>query len=458
MGDINDDIIKRYREGSLTGPERNALEKKALNDPFLADALEGVESISAEDFNSDLSSLSKKIKRDSDISWFTPLRIAAGVLLLIGAGSLFYWINDSEPELLANKESAQADTLMSQVDSTTSTLLALEDAKPIEQPQGQAGASTSAEKSSADILDKAKAGEALKQDAQPIVTEPALAQGRDADEVSKEELTDDLAEEEKIAQIEVEARELAKDKAALKKVSPTAGADVKQDDQRERSLRGEDQSVASRFSTQNVTQNITGQVTSKDDGSPIPGVNVMVKGTTQGTVTDAQGNYSLPSQGESTTLEFSYIGMKTVDTKVSNTLRNNVQMTEDATKLSEVVVTGMNLQKNPVNQDYQPVLKLASPKGGIRAYNRYLEKNVKYSAEARAKKVKGKVTIGFTITTDGLLTDFSVIKSLGYGCDEELIRLVKEGPAWSPSTQDDVAVESEVKVRLKFDSEKAGKE
>ena len=182
MGDINDDIIKRYREGSLTGPERNALEKKALNDPFLADALEGVESISAEDFNSDLSSLSKKIKRDSDISWFTPLRIAAGVLLLIGAGSLFYWINDSEPELLANKESAQADTLMSQVDSTTSTLLALEDAKPIEQPQGQAGASTSAEKSSADILDKAKAGEALKQDAQPIVTEPALAQGRDADE------------------------------------------------------------------------------------------------------------------------------------------------------------------------------------------------------------------------------------------------------------------------------------
>ncbi len=457
MGDINDDI-KRYREGSLTGPERNALEKKALNDPFLADALEGAESISPEDFTSDLSSLSKKITRDADISWFTPLRIAAGVLLLIGAGALFYWINDPEPELLASKESIpQADTLMSQVDSTTSTLLALEQAKPVDQQQAKASASTSAEKSSAGILDKAKAGEGLKQDAQPIVTEPAMEQGRDADEVSKEEVTDDIAEEEKIAQIEVEARELAKDKAALKKASPTGGADVKLDDQRERSLRGEDRSVASRFSTQNITQNITGQVTSKDDGSPIPGVNVMVKGTTQGTVTDAQGYYNLPFPGETTTLEFSFIGMKTVDTKVNSTFRNDVQMTEDATKLSEVVVTGMNLQKNAVNQDYEPVLKLASPKGGIRAYNRYLEKNVKYSAEARAKKVKGKVMIGFTVTTEGQLTDFSVIKSLGFGCDEELIRLVKEGPAWSPSTQDDVAVESEVKVRLKFDSEKAGK-
>ena len=44
------------------------------------------------------------------------------------------------------------------------------------------------------------------------------------------------------------------------------------------------------------TRNIFGKVTAKDDGSPLPGVNVILKRSTKGTVTDAQGNYTLPSQ------------------------------------------------------------------------------------------------------------------------------------------------------------------
>jgi hypothetical protein len=48
------------------------------------------------------------------------------------------------------------------------------------------------------------------------------------------------------------------------------------------------------------------------------------------------------------------------------------------------------------------------------------------------------------------LDEFSVLKGLGYGCDEEVIRLVKDGPKWSPTTEDDVPVESEVRVRVKF--------
>ena len=64
-------------------------------------------------------------------------------------------------------------------------------------------------------------------------------------------------------------------------------------------------------------------------------------------------------------------------------------------------------------------------------------------------KIEGKVVIEFTVTTVGLLTDFNVVRKLGYGCEEEIIRLVKEGPQWRPSYIDNEAVESLVRVKKK---------
>ncbi|MFM7851098.1 MAG: carboxypeptidase-like regulatory domain-containing protein, partial [Flammeovirgaceae bacterium] len=56
---------------------------------------------------------------------------------------------------------------------------------------------------------------------------------------------------------------------------------------------------------------ITGKVTSADDGSSLPGVNVVVKGTTNGTVTDTEGKFSITVQNASSALVFSFIGLKT---------------------------------------------------------------------------------------------------------------------------------------------------
>lgn len=85
---------------------------------------------------------------------------------------------------------------------------------------------------------------------------------------------------------------------------------------------------------------IMGKVTSAEDGSALPGVNVLLKGTTTGTVTDVQGNYliTIPSQGG--TLVFSFIGLKSQEIKIGNSNRIDVQLSVDQTNLSEVVVTG----------------------------------------------------------------------------------------------------------------------
>jgi TonB-dependent starch-binding outer membrane protein SusC len=85
---------------------------------------------------------------------------------------------------------------------------------------------------------------------------------------------------------------------------------------------------------------ITGRVTSAEDGSSLPGVNVVVKGTTNGTVTDVDGKYSLsiPSAGGS--LIFSFIGLKTSEVAVGERSILDVQLGLDVTQLSEIVVTG----------------------------------------------------------------------------------------------------------------------
>lgn len=83
---------------------------------------------------------------------------------------------------------------------------------------------------------------------------------------------------------------------------------------------------------------ISGTVTDSD-GAPLPGANVVVKGTTNGTQTDFDGNYTIDAASDAV-LVFSYIGFATQEVSVNGQTSINVQMSEDANQLSEVVVLG----------------------------------------------------------------------------------------------------------------------
>ncbi|WP_420147978.1 SusC/RagA family TonB-linked outer membrane protein [Spirosoma sp.] len=90
-------------------------------------------------------------------------------------------------------------------------------------------------------------------------------------------------------------------------------------------------------------QTISGQVTSSDDNAGLPGVSVSVKGTNQGTLTDATGNYRI-SAGANATLIFSFIGFTSIEEPVNNRSTINVQLKTDVRNLNEVVVTGYGQQ------------------------------------------------------------------------------------------------------------------
>jgi TonB-linked SusC/RagA family outer membrane protein len=89
---------------------------------------------------------------------------------------------------------------------------------------------------------------------------------------------------------------------------------------------------------------ISGTVTSAEDGSTYPGVTVMVPGTTIGAITDLDGNYSITVPDNATELEFKYVGMKTVTVAIEGRSVIDVEMEEDILGLEEVVVVGYGRQ------------------------------------------------------------------------------------------------------------------
>lgn len=92
---------------------------------------------------------------------------------------------------------------------------------------------------------------------------------------------------------------------------------------------------------------VKGVVTSADDGQPIPGVSVVVKGTTNGIITDLNGNYALTVPGNST-LVFSFVGMKSQEIEVNNRKQINVVLSSTTESIDEVVVVGYGTQKKSV--------------------------------------------------------------------------------------------------------------
>jgi len=352
------------------------------------------------------------------------LRIAAGVFLVVGSGALIYYFNSVKPEMLAlertKTDSTEATTPLS---DSSSTLLSL--AKDVSGTSDGTPVTPSPtvkqqrENPVSGVLGKASGG-AEKTDASP-----------------KAEESDQIA----AATVEEEA-EVASDPIQNEKTERTAA-------ERKRVTPAFQQKVSAQ------ERIVSGKVSSAEDGLPLPGATIIVSGTSSGTATDQQGEYSIALPSGTKSLSYSFMGMESKEIKVPVDSRLDVQLSDDPAQLSEVVVRGQPLRDGAQEEIPKPAVRLAFPAGGIRAYNKYLERSLQYPKEALAQKIKGKVTIGFVVTTSGSLRDFTVVRGLGYGCDEEVIRLVQEGPAWSPSFENDKPVESEVRVKLKFDPEKA---
>jgi TonB family protein len=439
MRDWNNDIEK-YKKGELTAAEMHALEKQALSDPFLADALEGLEHISSQEFAGDVAQLSSTIQaKKKTTPWIWPLRIAAGVILAVVG--VWWFVNqmpkDQTGSELAMQKSEELKPAPEQPAPVGDTIIATP-ATPeqnqnlaISKPKKGVVKGQPAETETAKNLENIAAAGKPTVEADKVVTEDELK------EIAPVAVRTEANEEREILPSKDDFKSVAKEAVAVEKKRTAAPA--------------MEPALAVRKTSTNET--ISGKVVSAEDGTPLPGVNVVVAETNVGTVTDMNGNYQLQSPVSRPSLSFSFIGLKTKQLNVVGS-KADVSLETDTAQLSEVVVVGYGVSRD---ENYKPFIKKAEPVGGLKAYNRYLDNDARYPLSELDKKIKGRVSLKFTVKTDGSLDEFKIVKSLGKLFDDEALRMVKEGPAWNPTTEDNVPVESEVLVRVKFDPAKAAR-
>jgi TonB-linked SusC/RagA family outer membrane protein len=98
--------------------------------------------------------------------------------------------------------------------------------------------------------------------------------------------------------------------------------------------------------------NVTGRVISGEDGTGLPGVNILVKGTSAGTISDATGNFSIAVNAADGVLVFSFVGYETQEVVLSGRTSLDITLTSDARQLKEVVVTALGIEKDKSKVGY----------------------------------------------------------------------------------------------------------
>ena len=88
-----------------------------------------------------------------------------------------------------------------------------------------------------------------------------------------------------------------------------------------------------------------------------------------------------------------------------------------------------------VDEIFTIVEESALPVGGMTAFYKYLMDNMKYPPQARRLGIEGKVTLSFVVNKNGQISDVTVLKGIGSGCDEEAIRVMNNAPDWKPGKQ-----------------------
>jgi TonB family protein len=210
---------------------------------------------------------------------------------------------------------------------------------------------------------------------------------------------------------------------------------------------------------------VKGRITTSD-GKGLPGVAIVIANSNSGTTTDMEGNYLIKvMRGKQ--LVFSFVGFKTQVIDATQNEQNVIMQTEPK-ELGEVVVaaygsepskgeaaSGQEESKLTKNGEIFTVVE-QNPEfpGGLSELGRYLGRNIRYPAPARRANVEGKVFVLFVVSKDGDIRSPKITKGIGFGCDEEALRVVLGMPRWIPGKQNGKEVNVEYSLPIKFVLEK----
>ncbi len=425
--------IQRYLSGGMSNPEMHAIEKAAMDDPLLAEAMEGYEAMEQKDWGKELAALKDKLDASENTSvapvysfrkWW---RAAAAVTILTIGVAVAYLFNKSK------KEETPA---IAQVFATDSVLAAKDDSDA--------------------AVNSIAANEA-------VTNNEVKLPGTAETEASK-----------KATILLAEAKKERSDSSFIYKPSASTTPNYNKDDIAAASNPNEDspkkESEISdtnkgynnlsnevndkRLPVQNQAGNAAGnfinaQVVTADD-KPVAFANVSVQKNRQPVYTDAKGNFKIPATDTAINGVVTSAGYIPKKFSLKNfATENKIILQQDTIHLTTIssakskTTAKAELKKNIENADTN---EDAEPTIGWDEYNNYISDNLVFPSEAKQKNIHGVVEVFVKLKNNGDISQVKVNKPLCPECDAEAIRLVKDGPKWDVKNNK----AKKAKVKIKF--------
>ncbi len=421
--------IQKYFAQQLSTAEMYALEKAALDDPFLAEAMEGYEAMGANDVDPYLAVLKNNFQEQqnakvvplSTVKKFTMWKVAAAVLVIcsgIAITFLFTGNNDGTNNTLAKTAAVQdtANTLSPQLaipDSSTKVTLEIASAEPVKSPDKNLIAQTKP----APVMDS------------NFVYRPGIPEIKNAKDIAGGGYKDDEQ----------------KNNNDISSASNAAPATLNNTEKNEALAKSPAAEIivtgyaTARKKNAITTNEFIAQVVAPDN-TPLPFANIKVTNNNEATYADVKGNFILKSPDSLLNISIKSVGYVARNYILKSSDKNQkIILAEDELALKDrTFITGKAKSSSPYKNAgrkpffVQPDSSLmdVEPEDGWDDYDTYISNNLSLPTNALQPKVHGEVQVSFDVMNNGTVTNVKIAKSLCSECDKEVLRLIKEGPQW----------------------------
>ncbi|MEO6228637.1 MAG: carboxypeptidase-like regulatory domain-containing protein [Ferruginibacter sp.] len=415
--------ILNYHSGKLTAAEMHAMEKAALDDAFLAEAMEGYAVMKDTDIQPQLAILKNHFDNQQTAKvipfnapkHFKLWKTAAAIAIIIGGLSITY--------LLTNNKTT-ADNSFAKLESKTDTP-AVAEIMPIKDDSNEASKTLAA----------APAELKLKK-VEPVTTKEDISVVRDTTfmyrpSISKNKTDKDIAGGGYINDVQNNKSGITSSNNALPStLNEQAVNEVKRNASAKKEMAAFNnvakQSVAP--SNQFMAQ-IVGP-----DNAPLPFANITVPTENTSTYADAKGNFKLMSAETLLNVKVKSVGYVAGNfTIMANGQNNKIHLQEDQLALQDKTIVSSKASSGDITK--RAVLQAdstmnAEPADGWNNYGTYLSNNIYIPNNSSQQNQHGEVGISFDVQNNGAITNIKIDKSICEDCDEEVLRVIKEGPQW----------------------------
>ncbi|HTL08037.1 MAG TPA: hypothetical protein VL307_07275 [Chitinophagaceae bacterium] len=406
--------IEKYWRGELSPTAQHAIEKAALDDPFLADALEGYAQRAKENnqISADLSALEERLSArvhqpaDKHVIAFQWWKIAAFIIVLLGAGWFFLLMNkprnataivkNTQPAPSTASSPAQDSPLLNPAATDSTHDLAFEKnaAPPKQLPAAN------------------PAGDEL-----PTAAPRALRSKKDGLQAAPPQVSENEKTEEPAVATLSKKESANADRLEINTEKPAAVASA---ENRERQANAYSPAAANMFNGQLRDQS----------NKPLANAVIQIPQLNVATQTDEKGNFAFKARDTAIKASLSSDGFMKQNIYLSNKATlNQIVLQPVPEKDREVVVqsNGAEKKRKSAVQELTIIIPDAEPVIGWEAFREYLQKNKKIPAEL--KDLHGNVVVSFEVHARWF-GNYTIEESLDDELDAEAIRLVKQGPAW----------------------------